>query len=148
MSEIILDDVGPHTRIHPHEWDGIFSEHPKFGGTLADLLLGNEATAVLHVGPAQVGFLGTDPENRENQFVRTLLLGVNYHERRGMGHSEGRYKIVVQNIPERKGPYVLFRPPNSGETTFYLQDMVFPALTEPEFEEQVSAPGKIRGYYL
>jgi len=145
MSEIILDeDIGPHTRVHPNEWDKIFSGRPKFDGTLADLLLNNEATSVFHVDPTQVDFLGTEPEDKENQFVRTILLGVNYHR----GHSKGDYKIVVQNIPERKGPYVLIRPPNSNETTFYLQDMTFPYSVEPQFQEDVSTPGKIRKSYL
>ena len=144
MSEIIFDDVGSHTRIRPHEWNKIFSERPKINGTLADLLLNNEATAVFHVDPTQVSFLGTDPEDKENQFVRTLLLGVNYHG----GHSEGDYTIVVQNIPERKGPYVLIRPPDSNEMAFYLQHMVFPTSMEPKFQEHVANPQKIHRYYL
>ena len=142
MSEIIVDDVGPHTRIRPHEWERIFQEHSKFNGNLADLLLDNEATAVFHVDSTLI----VNPEDIRTQHARALLLGVNYHEQHGMGHSEGYHKIVVQNIPERKGPYVLFRPPGYDEDTFYLQDMVFPDLAEPQFQEHVSAPGKIRNY--
>ena len=145
MSEIILrEGIGPFERISPQEWNRIFSERAKFDGTLADLLLNNESTAVLHLDSSQVGNLGTDPENELMEYIKPLLLGVNYHN----GHSEGDYKIVVQNIPERKGPYVLFSPPDSNVTTFHLQDMVFPDLDEPRFQESVANSLKIRSFYL
>lgn len=102
------------------------------------MLLENESTAIYHLDCENIDSLGDD------LFIRPLLLGVNYHN----GHSEGDYKVIVQNIPERKGPWVLFKPTNSIEKTFYLQHMAFPKLMKPKFEEEVANPLKIKSRYL
>ncbi|MBS3116538.1 hypothetical protein J4421_02980 [Candidatus Woesearchaeota archaeon] len=124
-------------RIPPGELDGIVAQAARFSGTIARLLLDNESTALYHLDPAIV-------TPWDDTYIQPLLLGVNYHH----GHSEGRHKIVVQNVPERKGPWILFKPPGSTEDTFYLQDLTCPGVIEPRFEEEVANIGKIQQSYL
>ncbi len=128
----------PYRQTTPAELERLFVESAPKEGTLAELLLNHESTAIFHVDPERTSEAGG------HHFVKPILLGVNYH----YGHSEGDYKIVVQNIPEQKGPYVLFRPPGNEEKTFYFQHLVFPGLFPPKFEDSVAAPLKIHHYYL
>ena len=121
------------------EFFNSFQSKQVYNGPLSDLLLNNKSTAVYHLSASNIGLLGEDLK-----FVEPMLLGVNYHE----GHSEGKHKIVVQNIPQRKGPWVLHRPPGSEEKTFFLQDMVFPRMMPPTFNQFVDAPLKINKYFL
>lgn len=129
-------------QIHPEERDKYFEAGEDFKDGLADLLLENDSTAVFHVDPKRLSYLG-DPKNPVKIFMKPVLLGVNYHH----GNSDGDYKIIVQNIPERKGPWVLFRPPGSKEKAFYLQD-VTPVISDPRFKEDVANPLKIKRHYL
>lgn len=134
MSEIVLlmgSTVVPWTEIEDYFRTGW---HPECD--LAQLLLENESTVVYHVDPSRLDAFGR---------VEELLLGVNYH----YAHSEGWYTIVVQNIPERRGQWVLFRPPGSEETTFYL-DRVGAHMRrfKPEFEEMEANPGKVEQRFL
>jgi hypothetical protein len=127
--------------VRPRELDAFFDAFDaqrKYDGSLADLLLGNESTVVYHLNKSITN------QFRGQKEIRPILLGANCHR----GHSEGNYKIIVQNIPERKGPWVLHRPPGSEEKTFFLQDMVFPGMIKPKFEENQAAPAKVRKYYL
>ncbi len=128
----------PYRQTTPAELERLFAETAPKEGTLAELLLNHESTAIFHVDPERTSEAGSQ------HFVKPILLGVNYHH----GHSEGDYKVVVQNILEQKGPYVLFRPPGSEEKTLYLQDLVFPTTFPPKFKEQVDNPMKIHHYYL
>lgn len=145
MSEIISKDELPspkwYSRIQSDKLDEIFAKAKKYPDSLVDLLLNNESTAVYHLDPTNTYCLG---DKSNPVFIRPVLLGVNYHE----GHSEGAYKIVVQNIPKRKGPWVLFKPPGSREDTFYLQNMILPEIWKPEFREEVDNVLKISKRYL
>lgn len=133
-----ITDVPYDSRIIPGKLDAFFdSAHPA-EGTLAEILLQNEATAIYHLNPQNLGRL------RGKNFVKPLLLGANYHN----GHSEGDHKIIVQDVVSRRGPWVLFKPPGSEEKTFYLQHMVFPSSNEPRFEEEVANPLKIKRRFL
>lgn len=135
----------PYDQIAPQKIDEYFERGEEFiSGTLADLLLDNDQTAVFHVDANRTQTLGSPEDPPAITYMKPLLLGVNYH----MGHSEGNHKIVVQNVPERKGPYVLFHPPGSRERKFYLQDVAFPRSCKPKFEEDVANPLKIRRFYL
>lgn len=133
----------PYDNIDPAKIDEYFENGENVDISLSDLLLNNDSTAIFHVSPDRVYHLG-DPESPIATYLKYLLLGVNYNN----GHSEGKYKIIVQNIPELKGPWVLFRPPNSNENTFHLQDMIFPETTKPKFEGDVGNPLKILSFYL
>ncbi len=125
-------------KIPPDRLDEVMTPGELFNRSIADLLLNNESTALYHLDPANTYNLGN------NFYLQPVLLGVNYHH----GHSEGDYKILVQNLPERKGPWVLFRPSGSMEDTFYLQDMVFPRNFKPTFSEDVANNLKINERYF
>lgn len=133
----------PYEQIDPKKIDEYFEKGEGVGRSLSDLLLENFSTAIFHVCPNRLSYLGGS-KNPIKTFMQPLLLGVNYHK----GHSEGDYKIVVQNLHEKKGPWVLFIPPNSNEDIFYLQDMVFPRIVKPKFEENVANPLKINTFYV
>lgn len=128
----------PYRQTTPAELERLFVESAPKEGTLAELLLNHESTAIFHVDPERTSEAGGQ------HFVKPILLGVNYHH----GHNAGHYKIVVQNIPEQKGPYVLFRPPGSEEKTLYLQHLECPGAFPPTFGDDVDAPTKIHHYYL
>lgn len=142
MKQLIMWEH-PYEQINPKKIDEYFEKGKEFERNLSDLLLENFSTAIFHVCPKRLDYLG-DSKNPIKTFMQPLLLGVNYHK----GHSEGDYKIVVQNLREKKGPWVLFRPPNLNEDTFYLQDMVFPRIVKPKFEENVCNPLKINNFYV
>ncbi|MCX6814268.1 MAG: hypothetical protein NTY20_01265 [Candidatus Aenigmarchaeota archaeon] len=142
MSELICKrdipiDIFEPAGIQFGNLDMVFNATKKYPGTAAELLLNNESTAIYHLDPGNTFCLRA-------VYIRPIILGVNYHH----GHSEGDHKIIVQNIPERKGPWVMFRLPGSKERTFYLQDMVFPRMFPPTFDEELKAPGKIKERYL
>jgi hypothetical protein len=142
MDELVLCRHGPYTpKLFPETLDAYFGGqwHPE--RTLADVLLENDATAIYHIDPTRFWSFPEDYQGRPH--LRPLLLGVNYH----LGHSEGDYKVVVQNIPQRKGPWVLFRPPSSDEHSFYLQNLVYTGHA-PEFSEDVANIPKINDFYL
>ena len=132
-----VNGINP-ANIPPNRLDEYFEKGEWFNGTLAELLLQNERTAVYHIDPERTFFLGD-----VNEYYKQLFLGANYN---GNAHSEGKYRIVVQNVQERKGPYVLFNPPGANERTFYLQSV--DRLFEPKFEEMCPVPGKILSWYL
>jgi hypothetical protein len=96
--------------------DAFFRNDP-YEGLIVDLLLNTESCAVMHVGETN-----TSPF-RQGTYDLSLL-GVNYTN----GHSEGMYKIVVQDVEERRGPWVLYRPPGSKNKIFTLQDVSIPSL--------------------
>ncbi len=125
-------------KIEPSNIDDYFEKGEEYQGSLATLLLENESTAIFHVDNDRTFKMG------DQDYMEAFLLGVNYHD----GHSEGDYKIVVQDVAEEKGPWVLFRPPGSDERTFYLQHPVFPGLYNPKFEKNVANPLKIKHFYL
>ncbi len=142
MVELIKWEI-PYDKIEPGNMQDYFKRGERTSDTLADLLLKSDSTAIFHMDPNRLAHLG-DPKNPVKTYMRPLLLGVNYHR----GHSEGGYKIVVQDIPQRKGPWVLFRPPGSNEDTFYLQDVIFPGIVRASFSEDVANPLKIKRFYL
>jgi len=127
-----------YSRIRPDKLDEFFDVAIPEERTLAEVLLQDESAAVYHLDLENLGRLG------DAVFVQPLLLGANYHK----GHSEGKHKIIVQDVSARRGPWVLFRPSGSGEKTFYLQDMVSPGLAEPQFAGDVANPSKIRRRFL
>lgn len=102
MSQLTKWEI-PYERVRHEDLDEYFRSG--IDQDLAELLLHNVSTAIFHVDAQRTDCLG-DPEDSALVYAKPLLLGVNYH----LGSSEGYHKIVVQNIPERKGPYVLFRP--------------------------------------
>lgn len=124
--------------IAPAQLDEYFRKGEPVNQTLAELLLNNDSAAIFHVEPSRTRTI------REQEYMEPLLLGVNYHK----AHSEGDYKIIVQNIPERRGPWVLFRPPSSDEHTLYLQSLI-PGIGKPKFKDNVANPNKHFGcFYL
>ncbi|MCJ7816369.1 MAG: hypothetical protein MUP55_00800 [Candidatus Aenigmarchaeota archaeon] len=143
MSEIICkcdipSDIFEPAGIRSENLGRVFNATKKYQGSIAELLLNNESTAIYHLNPENTFCLG------DSVYIRPVLLGVNYHN----GHSEGQHKIIVQNIPEKKGPWVIFRPLGSEERKFYLQNMIFPRTFPPEFQEESDAPAKILKRYL
>src|SRR3989344_4954288 len=136
--DFYITDIPFFGRIRPDKIDEFFGVAKHFEGSLVELLLNRESTVIYHIDFNYIGRLG------DESFLRPVLLGANYHK----GHSEGRYKIIVQNVFERKGPWVLFRPPGSNNKTFYLQDVSLPGLVKPEFGEVEVNPLKIRNRYL
>lgn len=135
MSEIII--LRRSSLVPWREIEGYFRNNDwHYPGDLAELLLENESTAVYHIDPSRVDFMGR---------TERLLLGVNYH----YGHSEAQYTIAVQNIPERRGQWVLFRPPGSEESTFYLDRVgAHMRCYGPQFEDEVVNLGKIEHMFL
>ncbi len=125
-------------KVPPEQLEEYMKKGEPINQTLAELLLSTDSAAVFHVDPTRTKTLG------EQTYMEPLLLGANYHK----AHSEGDHKIIVQNIPERRGPWVLFRPPGSDEHIFYLQHLM-PGIVEPKFEEDVANPNKHFGcFYL
>ncbi|MBI2106352.1 hypothetical protein HYT57_00030 [Candidatus Woesearchaeota archaeon] len=138
MSEIIyLDPVPAH--ISQVDLERLFEREERFQGTLAELLLNNPATVVYHVDPE------TTYSHGDAKYVEQLILGANYHN----SVDGGDHKIIVQHIPERKGPWVFFiPPPGSNEKVFHLQDLNL--LTGvAKFQEMVhDSVAKIKRFYL
>lgn len=134
----IVKSDGHFQRISSGRFDDYFNEMEKFNGSVTDLLLNNDSTVVYHLDKNRIN------SNFPEPCLRPLFLGANYHD----GHSEGDFKIIIQDVVNRRGPWVLFRPPGSNERIFYLQNMVFPHNFKPKFEEDVENPGKIDNFYL
>lgn len=143
--DLYVTEVPFYNRIRPECLDEFFSLPTMHHDNFVDLLLDGESIAVYHLDPDNVRYLGnpqTDPY--ATPYVQPLLLCANYHN----GHSEGDHKIIIQNIPDKKGPWVLYRPPGSHNSTFHFHDVVFPDQLEPKFEEEVANPLKILYRYL
>ena len=116
------------------EVDRYFDDHDIVNGSLADILLKDRATAIYHVDPERFAW---------RDELQLLPIGINYH----CAHDSGYFRTVVQDVAERKGPWVLFNPPKSDNATLYLQDMCDPD-GEPEFEDDVANPLKVKNFYL
>lgn len=103
-------------------------------GSIADLLLAQPSTAVMHLSelPNEYGYLSP------------VMMAVNYH----MGHSEGQHQIVVQNpADENAGQYVLWIPPESKNKVFYRRGVLLGEIPHP-FETFPTNPLKIRNYFF
>lgn len=137
MSEIIYLDPVP-ANISQVDLERLFEREERIQETLAELLFNNPATVVYHVD-SEITYSHGDA-----RYVEKLILGANYHN----SVDGGDHKIIVQHIPERKGPWVFFIPPNPNERVFYLQDLN--QLTRiAKFQEEVhDSITKIKKFYL
>jgi hypothetical protein len=110
--------------------------------SLAQVLLDNPGTAIYYIGREGLTLPSwMDNPTEEDKYIRPLLLGVNYT----YAHSDAWYTIAVQNVVDRIGPYTLRKPPESDETTFYLESVEMPGIYVAKFLDEVANIGKLKG---
>lgn len=76
-------------------------------------------------------------------WLAKVLVAANLHK----GHSDAKHKIIIQDPKTKLGTWVLYAPPNSGHTTFYLGDPTYPDKS-PTFVKSVANPLKILNWYI
>lgn len=107
--------------------DKFLRSNPVVEGSLADILLSVPNSLIVHVDP-KITRTG-DFVNRS--YLSTPLLGQNYND--GIDF-QLRGKIIVQRVWEKKGPWVLFRPPGEDYKTFHLMNTKMKGVIAPEFQ--------------
>jgi len=138
----IVEYYPAYGRMDPAEIDEYFESREAFDGNLADLLLNSKNTALFHVEPSRLSYLGN---GRVRPVMERRLMGVNYT---GSHMAEARDKLLVQDVEKKVGPWILFNPEGADEKDLYLQALwggdVFPA----EFYDDVINPLKVKNFYV
>ena len=81
--------------------------------SIAEVLLNNISTAVYSLAPA------VDWDGKEK--IIATYTAVNDHQ----ASSEGAYRIMVQDVVNRRGQWVLWAPPGTNNTIFYWEGKTF-----------------------
>ncbi len=108
--------------------------------SIAEVLLQTQSSAIMHFEPpVPSGNPLTEPSSKG------LMLAANYHN----GHSEGKYKIVLQDPSNPEvGQWLLWAPPDSDNKTFYKRASFYGSGNGYGFENSPTNPEKIHNYFM